>query len=58
MRWALRAVDRQLVHARAVRVAVDHAADPRGAEGARYGLRVDVHDVRHGARGVLAAAGA
>ena len=50
--------DQRIVHSGSMRVAVNHPADSRGLESRSYRCGVDVHDLRDGARGVGAAAGA
>ena len=51
------AIDQKLVHSWPVRVAMDHAPHPCGAKRRGHRREIDVHDLRHGARGVTAAAG-
>src|SRR5215475_139878 len=48
------AIELEIVDARPVSMAVKQAADARGTEGRRHRLRIDVHDVGYGARGVSA----
>src|SRR5215469_16992217 len=47
-------IELEIVDARPVSMTVNQAADAGGTEGRRDRLRIDVHDVGHGARGVSA----